>query len=60
MMPPRELAEWLLGLNPSQVMHVLALRAYDAKLADGRGVHDAIDFKQWFLELAEELKKHGD
>jgi len=59
-MRPECLAKWLLGLSPSQVLKVLATRAYDAKLADGRGLHDAIDFKDWFLELSEELKKHGD
>lgn len=46
-------------LSTSQVLTVLADHSYQARLANGGRLHDAIDFRCWLMELAEELRKHG-
>lgn len=41
----------------SVVLNFLADRVYEARLKDGRRLRDAMDFKQWLEELAEEARK---
>jgi hypothetical protein len=56
---PKTVIAELRELGPQDfqvVMHFLAERVYQARLADGRKLRDVLDFKQWLEELGEEGK----
>jgi hypothetical protein len=48
-----------LGLTESELFLLLADSVYVARLSDGRQVRDAIDFREWLLELAAASKTEG-